>query len=297
MRFEARSGRATPSEDATGVRFTPAFRRRLESFTTRLELLRRRREGAGNTTLAGGGQEWIDLRPYRDGDDLRDLDWSLLARSDRPFVRVHRREAAERWAICVDTSASMGVGMPGKLQCAAEVAAAWLSVGLRSGAEIELLWLESGTVRARRFVRGTELSDGLNVLESLRAGGERGAAALLAEPRLAECGRHVVLGDLLDLEPRQLLAWRHRVQDVVVGQWLAQREWGRGLSGARRWRDPETGDEFEVRTDGAVLVRYEEELARLLERWRTVCGRHRVRFGCFEAGLPFEDAAHELFGI
>lgn len=301
MKFGGGSGRARADRDAAEdrgtVRFTPALRRRLEHFTARLELLRRRREGAGNATLGGGGQEWIDLRPYRAGDDLRDLDWALLARSDRPFVRVHEREAAERWAIVLDTSASMGVGAPGKLQAAAEVAAAWLAVGLRAGAEVELVWGEQERVRARRFVRRTELSEALETLESLVAEGALGIGGLLAEPRLFECGRHVVLGDLLDVEPERLFAHRHRVQDMVVGQWLAPREWGSGLDGARRWRDPESGEELETRTDGEVLARYEAALARELERWRSVCGRHRVRYGCFDASAPFEDAAHELFGL
>lgn len=285
------------AEDVDDVHFTAAFRRRLERFTARLELLRRRREGAGNTVLGGGGQEWIDLRPYRAGDDLRDLDWALLARSDRPFVRVHEREAAERWAVVVDTSASMGVGAPGKLQAAAEVAAAWLAVGLRAGAEVELVWAEDEQVRTRRFVRRTELSDALDALARMRAKGTAGLSVLLDEPRLIECGRHVVLGDLLDVEPNRLLAHRHRVQDMVVGQWLAAREWGTALFGTRRWRDLETGEELEATVEGDVLARYESELARLLERWRGVCGRHRVRYGCFEAGTPFEDAAHELFGL
>jgi len=291
-----RGARATV-RDPRGVVFDTGLRRRLESFAARLEGLRRRREGAGQASLAGGGQEWIDLRPYREGDDLRDLDWSLLARSDRPFVRVHQREAAERWAVLLDTSASMGVGDEGKLQSAAEVAAVWLAVGLESGAAVELSWLDGETVRARTFARRSELGLALATLESCRASGARGLAALLARPELATCGRHVVLGDLFDVEPRQLFAWRERVEEVVVGQWLARVEWGLDLDGARRWRDPEVGHELDVATGGAALSRYETELARWLERWRVSCAQHRVRHGCFEAGAPFEDAAAVLFGL
>ncbi|MEZ5976662.1 MAG: DUF58 domain-containing protein [Planctomycetota bacterium] len=288
---------STELEGRADVRFTPSLRRRLEAFAARLEFLRRRREGAGLATLTGGGQEWVDLRPYREGDDLRDLDWSLLARSDRPFVRVFQREAAERWAILLDTSASMGVGTEGKLQSAAEVAACWCAVGLERGAEVELLWLDEDEVRARRFTRRTELGAALQTLETCRATGRRGLSALLAEGRLAESGRHVVLGDLLDVEPNRVLGWRERVQDLVVGQWLARVEWSAPADGGRRWTDPETRAELEAPGDASVRARYETELSRWLEGWRAVCGRHRVRYGCFEAGRPFEEAAKVLFGL
>lgn len=293
-RHPARGPRA---RDPRAVVFDAELRRRFEGFAARLEALRRRREGAGQASIAGGGQEWIDLRPYREGDDLRDLDWALLARSDRPFVRVHQREAAERWAILLDTSASMGVGDEGKLQSAAEVAAAWLAVGLASGTEVELSWHANDEIHARTFTRRTELATALATLETCRASGASGLAQLLGRRELAQCGRHVVLGDLFDVEPRRLFTWRERTQEIVVGQWLARCEWGRGLERAHRWRDPENGHELDVRTEGETLARYESELAHWLERWRASCALHRVRHGCFDAGAPFEDAAAHLFGL
>ena len=107
------------------------YLRRLERFSLRFAAGLERREGAGRAGLLGAGEEYVTSRPYRPGEDLRHLDWDLLARLDRPYIRVSRREAAESWSLWIDTSASMGVGPPGKLQMAAEVAGGIAAAGLR----------------------------------------------------------------------------------------------------------------------------------------------------------------------
>ncbi|MDA1265673.1 MAG: DUF58 domain-containing protein, partial [Planctomycetota bacterium] len=114
------------------------YLRRVEQLTLRLAATKERREGAGSAAVVGAGEEFVGYRPYRDGEDLRGLAWDLLARLDRPYVRVTRREAAERWSVLLDTSASMAVGPPGKLQVAAEVVGALASLALRGGAAVEV---------------------------------------------------------------------------------------------------------------------------------------------------------------
>lgn len=74
---------------------------------------------------AGAGVEFLDLRPYQPGDDLRHIDWRRTGRADRharPVVRRYRDAAAADWFLCVDGSASMSHG--GKWRLAAELATA-----------------------------------------------------------------------------------------------------------------------------------------------------------------------------
>ena len=110
--------------DSPGVAFGADFLARLARCTARLRAAGGRREGGAGGLQAAGGLEFLGYRPYRPGESARALDWGLYARLDRPFVRLARRESGERWALLLDASASMGVGRPGKLQAAAEVAAA-----------------------------------------------------------------------------------------------------------------------------------------------------------------------------
>src|SRR3954467_2601545 len=63
--------------------------------------------GAHPSKLRGNSSEFSEFRPYRQGDDPRRIDWRLLARSDRAYVRLTTDRATLRTAIVVDASASM----------------------------------------------------------------------------------------------------------------------------------------------------------------------------------------------
>src|SRR5690606_15362353 len=55
----------------------------------------------------GMGQDFHDYRPYAPGDDLADLDWKLLGRTDRLYVRRYHRQTDLPVHLMVDASASM----------------------------------------------------------------------------------------------------------------------------------------------------------------------------------------------
>ena len=63
--------------------------------------------GAHRSRGAGVGAEFTEYRLYRQGDDLRQLDWKLLARSDRAYVRLSEDQATIPTTILADASASM----------------------------------------------------------------------------------------------------------------------------------------------------------------------------------------------
>lgn len=288
--------RAAPVLPSPGVAFGPDYVRRLERLVVRLHSARERREGAGKSSLIGVGAEFVGYRPYRPGENLRNLDWNLLARLDRPFVRVARREASESWAILLDTSASMGVGVPGKLQSAAEIATAIAAIGLRLGATVELLTSDEGPPRSFVLRKKVQLPAWMAFLEDERAGGERGLAALVAEPaRVRDAGRVFALGDFLDLAPEEFLKLARRGRELFAVQVLAPEELAPEAElGAVEWVDAESGARHTLEVDKRTRDRYERELGRRLEAWRSACGRHRAAYGCWPSTQPFEDVCTAL---
>lgn len=63
--------------------------------------------GAHQARSRGVAPEFAEYRPYRQGDDPRRLDWKLLARSDRAFIRLAPDHAILGTTFVVDASASM----------------------------------------------------------------------------------------------------------------------------------------------------------------------------------------------
>jgi uncharacterized protein (DUF58 family) len=63
--------------------------------------------GAHRARLRGSTGEFSEYRAYRQGDDPRRIDWRLLARSDRAYIRLATDRAVLPTTIVLDTSASM----------------------------------------------------------------------------------------------------------------------------------------------------------------------------------------------
>lgn len=65
--------------------------------------------------LAGSG-EFVDFREYTPGDDLRKLDWKVLARTGRTYLRLYQDETDLTCTVMIDASSSMrfGAAAPGE---------------------------------------------------------------------------------------------------------------------------------------------------------------------------------------
>ena len=297
--------REVPPLPSPGVELPGSFLSRIGAFATQLAAAREREEVGRRRTLQGDGQEFVGYRPYRPGEDLRRFDWDLLARLDRPYVRVHRSEAREDWWVAVDASASMGVGRPGKLQSAAEAAGASIAVGLRLGARITLV--SSGgeaTARPVQLTRTAELGRGLTALGAMSAGGRGGLEDLVASrghrAGARGCGRLLLFGDFIDVDPADVLRLLGGRRRLHLGQVLAPEEWnpaiaGLGSDGADSFVDPESGARRRAGDDlPRGLERYEQSLEAFIERWSDLAAAHGISPRAWSSADAFEGFLPDL---
>src|SRR5918995_1856987 len=63
--------------------------------------------GAHTSRMRGSSAEFTEYRPYRQGDDLRRIDWKLFARTDRAYIRLSNDRAILPTTVVLDASASM----------------------------------------------------------------------------------------------------------------------------------------------------------------------------------------------
>src|SRR5437667_12873135 len=72
--------------------------------------------GLHRSPFRGFSVEFTEHRPYQPGDEPRYLDWKILGRADRLFVKQFEQETNLRAMILVDASRSMACrGAPGRL--------------------------------------------------------------------------------------------------------------------------------------------------------------------------------------
>src|ERR1041385_964586 len=79
----------------------------------RMELVARRAgegflSGVHPSPYFGSSVEYADHRPYSVGDEIRTIDWKLLAKTDKYYVKLFEEQTNTRCTILLDTSKSMG---------------------------------------------------------------------------------------------------------------------------------------------------------------------------------------------
>ncbi|MDM8009292.1 MAG: DUF58 domain-containing protein [Phycisphaerae bacterium] len=70
--------------------------------------------GRHQSRLQGGAGEFVDFREYVEGEDLRRLDWKVLARTGRAYLRLYQDETNLLCTLAIDASGSMLFGSRGR---------------------------------------------------------------------------------------------------------------------------------------------------------------------------------------
>ena len=66
--------------------------------------------GKYHTAFKGRGMSFSEVREYRIGDDVRDIDWNVTARSHKPHIKVYEEERELTMMLMVDVSGSRNFG-------------------------------------------------------------------------------------------------------------------------------------------------------------------------------------------
>jgi uncharacterized protein (DUF58 family) len=274
--------------------FDSAFLQRLET----LSLISRRRvqgqlRGERRSVVRGRGIEFDDYRPYEPGDDYRYIDWNIVSRLDRIFVKLFSEEEDLDVRLFVDTSASMAAGAPSKLALAKRVAAAIGYIGLANLDRVSVTAFSSdaGVSLARMRGRG-RASELLRFLQRLAPGGDTD----LAQSMSRHLGEHrrggllVLISDLLDprgYEAGLLLARQRRFQTFVIHV-LAEEELAPELAGELRLVDVETGRAIELSVDAEARRAYQSARDAFFRDVERFCVRHRIEYVRTTSSVPVD---------
>ena len=66
--------------------------------------------GEYHSAFKGRGMAFAEVPEYQYGDDIRDIDWNVTARFNKPFVKVFEEERELTVMLCVDVSGSLEFG-------------------------------------------------------------------------------------------------------------------------------------------------------------------------------------------
>lgn len=255
--------------------------------------------GQHKSPRKGFSIEFAEHRQYTPGDDPRHLDWKILAKRDKLYVKQYEEQTNLRGFLLVDVSASMHYRHSGsvtKLDYACLCAAA-LAYLMQQQHDAFGLVLFADEVRT--FIPPRQGKAHLHtILEALQAVEPAGRTDLtrvfneLAE-RMNRRALVMVLSDLLGdrADAPQLVDaighFRHRKHEVMVMQVLDKAEIDFPFKDANQLQDMETGRTVAADAQ-AIRQHYLDQLGRFIATLRLGCAQREVGYALADTSQSFD---------
>jgi uncharacterized protein (DUF58 family) len=275
----------SPSGIATGFiqsLFTPKFFRQLQQLriSSRKTFLGSR-QGSHLSARRGHGLEFADYRPYAPGDDFRHIDWNVLSRTDRLYVRQFREE--QDLPILIDASASVGASQAGlKFDLLRALSLSLALIGLADGDTVRLSLLGQETLPRQIGIQSFQ-----KLRNRLLRVHPKGSFSILQEARKVTSihrtpGPCFILSDFfLDLDElfQALKLLRGRNFDITLIQVLSKEERTLDIQFAENILiDAESGERIELALNEQSVVEYQDLLWKHNRAIEEFCERMGVRF-------------------
>jgi uncharacterized protein (DUF58 family) len=203
--------------------------------------------------------EFAEVRQYLPGDDVRTIDWNVMARTGIPYVKRYVEERELTVMLLVDVSAStrFGTVRQFKQELAAEMAALFAFSAITNNDKVGLIIFSDQIEKAVTPGKGSRHV--LRVIREILSCAPTGrgtdiALALEHLDRVTKRGCVVfLLSDFLDGSPRRALKIASRRHDVVAVVLEDPRDVELPALGLVAFEDPETGASAVVDTGDARL--------------------------------------------
>ena len=259
--------------------------------------------GLHRSPYTGFSTEFAEYRQYMPGDDLRYLDWKLLGRTDRYYIRKYRADTNSQLQVLIDTSGSMsyGAGSVTKLRYAQFLGAAVAYLANRQQDAIGLLAFDDQIrLQVPALNRTGHMRTIFGHLEQLAPGGETQLAPMIhaAAERLARRGIVVLISDFYD-DPALLMKsiehLRFRGHDVIVFHLLDRNELEFNFREAVLLEDLETEEQMHVLPE-LLGDGYRKALAEHLRRMQEGLASQRIDYEVLLTDQPLDHALYTFLG-
>ena len=248
--------------------------------------------GEYHSVFKGRGMSFAEVREYQFGDDIRNIDWNVTARSQKPYVKVFEEERELTMMLMVDISASSFFGSEGqfKSEFAVELCAVLAFSAIKNNDKVGLLLFSD---EIELFIPpGKGKSHILRIIRELVDAKPRGKRTDLSMALryfnnvVKKRSIAFVLSDFIDSEYDQALKIAAKRHDLTGVHLWDKRERELSKSGILRLVDSETGKLHWVNTNARkVRDRFRESFDNrrtLTQRQFRLAGSELLSIGCHE---------------
>jgi uncharacterized protein (DUF58 family) len=252
--------------------------------------------GLHSSPYKGFSVEFAEHREYTAGDDPRHLDYKMLARTDRLYIKQYEEETNMRVQILLDTSGSMDYRHEDrltKLEYASYLTAVLSYLMTRQQDSVGLTTFDT-EVRLDMPARSSprHFNEMMRQLEGLRPGRQTNVGGTLHKlaNRFKRRCLIVLISDLYD-EPeaviRALHHFRHRRHEVILFHVFDKAELEFPFRDVVAFHDLENGERIQV-DPAYVREVYVEQIEAFVADYRRACAEMQVDYVMTDTSVPYD---------
>ncbi|WP_230400694.1 DUF58 domain-containing protein [Candidatus Brocadia sinica] len=253
--------------------------------------------GIHKSPYKGSSIEFLEHKEYSPGNEIKHIDWKVLAKTDRYYIKQFEEETNLKCYIFIDSSGSMGYKSTGisKFEYAATLAASLAYLLLKQS---DLVGLISFSDKALQYIpprsRLTHLHVLLNALTELKTAGRSDTSAILNE-FVEKIGRRsliIIISDFFDDTKKiihQLKYFLFKKNEVILFHILDPYELTFPFETITFFESME--DERRILADPKSMKdQYLSEINHFIEQFRQSCFENQIDYWLIDSSTPLDQA-------
>ncbi len=236
--------------------------------------------GNNPSPFHGEGYDFIELREYMPGDDIRHIDWNITAKMQRPFIKVFREERELSVSVVSILNGSVYFGAKRfKQELIAEINALLGFSVVKNG---DLLSSFIYTDTLEHFVKPSKniyavhkMTENVLNFEPLGKRVDFKAIADSLYKRVRRKSLIVVIGDFFAIPDFKVLARKHEVIAIVVRDRIEEEPPPMGFASLV---DPETNEVLEGDFNTHTIKEYRKRVIQNDRKLYETFKKHQIRF-------------------
>ena len=258
--------------------------------------------GLHGSPFHGFSVEFSEHRRYNPGDDIRQIDWNVFAKTDRYYIKKFQAETNLDAYLLVDCSASMNYSMEGRMTKMDYSICLAAALGYMMINQQDCVGLATFDEKIRTFMpaksKRSHLMSMLGTLARTAPRGETNLAKCLNDiaGRIKRRGLIIILSDLLADQEEVIKGLHHfkfRGHDLIIFQVLDHSELAFEFDGQVRFEDPETGEHLDA-SPKSIQAAYLEEIRAFIDEYKRDCRAVKADFITVDNAMTFDKALIEF---
>ncbi len=257
--------------------------------------------GLHKSPFHGFSVEFSEHKSYTKGDEIKNIDWKLWAKTDKYYIKKYEEETNLLCHVFLDSSKSMNFTSSEitKFEYAKMIAAAISYLIIKQRDALGLNIFDS---KIRQIIKPKSTKNHLNtilsVMDKMTIGNQTNISQILhmGAEKIKKKGFIILLSDLLD-EPKNIIKalkhLRYSNHEVIVFQILDIKEIELNYNEKLKFQDLETNNTI-ITEPWYIQKIYKQEMMKLIKKIKYECSEINVTYHLLKTNQSLDLALHQF---